>query len=124
MKNIKIRILLILMLLLSLFSGISINGNWGFVYQFEFIDFLQLNEIRFRDMLFCIIVIISHVGTAILPFFVEKKYFKKMLFYFPLIYLLGYLFLRPEFLILLIPFIILWVVTITSAKKSVIISTN
>lgn len=122
MKNVKIRVFLISMILLSLFSGISINNNWGFIYQFEFIDFLQLHGIRFKEVCFWIIVILSHIGIAALPFFVEHHYFRKMLLYFPMTYLLGYLFLRPEFLFLLIPFIIIWSITMIIAKKSILLS--
>ena len=106
------------MILLSLFSGISINRNWGFIYQFEFIDFLQLRERGFKDFLIWGIVILSHIGIISLPFLVNSIYFKKMLLYFPLIYLLGYLFLEAGFFMLLIPFMIVWIVTMVYHRKT------
>jgi len=118
MKNTKTIILLVLMILLSLFSGISINRNWGFIYQFEFIDFLQLRERGFKDFLIWGIVILSHIGIISLPFLVNSIYFKKMLLYFPLIYLLGYLFLEAGFFMLLIPFMIVWIVTMVYHRKT------
>ncbi|QNR83023.1 hypothetical protein H9N25_13660 [Pedobacter riviphilus] len=118
MKNTKTIILLVLMILLSLFSGISINRNWGFIYQFEFIDFLQLREREFKDYLIWGIIIVSHVGIISLPFLVKTSYFKKVLLYFPLVYLLGYLLLEAGFFMLLIPFMIVWIVTIVYHRKT------
>ncbi|WP_231424239.1 MULTISPECIES: hypothetical protein [Pedobacter] len=118
MKPTKTIILLILMVLLSLFSGISINGNWGFIYQFEFIDFLQLRKTGIKDFLIWGIIIVSHIGIISLPFLANNSNFKKMLFYFPLVYLLGYLFIEAGFFILLIPFMILWIVTIIYHRKA------
>jgi len=118
MKNIRIKILLVLMIVLSLFMGISINGNWGFLYQFEFFDFLQLHEKGFKDYVLWGIIILSHIGIICLPFMVEKNYFRRILVYFPLIYWLGYLFLEAGYFILLIPFAAVWIVLLLYFKKN------
>jgi hypothetical protein len=117
MKNTTILILLMLMILLSLFSGISINGNWGFVFQYEFFDFLQLRETKFFDYFLWVIIIVSDIGIFSLPFLVNKDYFKKLLFTFPLIYLGCYFVLSLGFFLLLIPFAITWIITLLKLNK-------
>ena|GEM_PF-1775007 len=105
------------MILLSLFSGISINKNWSFVYQFEFIDFLKLHETSLIDTLVWCAILLSHIGIIILPFCIGNKYFKKMLWYFPLIFLVGFLILEAGFFILLIPFMIIWLIVLNTSKE-------
>jgi hypothetical protein len=107
--------LLIVMILLSLFTGMSINRNWFFIFQFEFIDYpdiIKAGHSNMRDNLLWGILLLAHFGIFSLPFLTKVVYFKKLLLWFPIIYLLGYVFLRAEFIILLIPFIILWVITL------------
>ena len=83
MKNKNTVILLIIMHLLRLFSGISINRKWGFVFQFEFFDFLQLRAIGLKHYLSWGIIILSHIGILALPFLRGKRYFAKALLLFP-----------------------------------------
>ncbi|MET0572246.1 MAG: hypothetical protein ABWZ79_12530, partial [Pedobacter agri] len=71
-----------------------------------------------NDFLIWGIIILSHIGIIILPFLVNNNNFKKMLFYFPLVYLLGYLLLEAGFFILLTPFMIFWIVTIFYHRKT------
>lgn len=95
------------MLLLSLFSGIAINGKWGFVFQFEFCDFLQMRKLSPFSYVLWVIVIISHVGSMVsLSFFVAHRNFKKMVLGFPLIYLVGFMLLEAGIFLLLIPFMV------------------
>jgi len=116
MKNLKTKMLLILMILLSLFSGIPINGYWDFVYHYEFVDFLGKVETSLRDYFIWLVIIFSHIGILILPFCVEKKYFKKMLLYFPLIFLIGYFILVTPFFFILTPFTLVWLITLNFSK--------
>lgn len=119
MKNLNIKILLVLMILLSLFSGITINGMSGAIYTFELISFPDMlrYEVILRDLVLWIITILSHVGIVALPLFVERPYFKKLLICFPVIYLVGYFFLILPYFILLMPFMFFWLVSLYMARK-------
>lgn len=117
----KIIILLIVMIVLSLFSGISINQNWAFVFQFEFFDYPEILkdglEDNVRNIILWIIILLAHIGIVMLPFLTKSHHFNKLLLWFPLVYLLGYVFLSAEFVFLLIPFIIIWGITLRLSKK-------
>ncbi len=116
----KIIILLTVMIILSFFSGISINRNWFFIFQFELIDFPEMilaGHVRIVKIMLWCLVIISHMGILLLPFVSSTKYFKLALLILPLVYLLSYLFLRAEFLVLLIPFTIIWLITLRVSNR-------
>lgn len=121
MKNIGVRLLLIIMILSSFFSGYPLKGRWSFVYQFEFIDYPEAINCcikDYKDVFFWGVVVVSHIGFSVLPFLnIERRYFKKMLLYLPLSYLLGYLILLPPMIFLLIPFIGFWVMAMVDIKK-------
>ncbi|RNL54725.1 hypothetical protein D7004_06245 [Pedobacter jejuensis] len=117
MKEIKIIILLTIMILVSLFSGIPINKNWSFVYQFEFLDFPKLHETSIVDTIIWCTMLLSHIGIIVLPFCIKNKFFKKMLWYFPLTFLLSFLILEAGFFILLIPFMIIWLIALNVSKE-------
>jgi len=119
----KIVVLLMVMIALSLFAGMSINQNWFFTYQFEFIDYpaiIRAGHSNMRDNLLWGILLLAHFGIFSLPFLINGRYFKKLLLWLPIIYLLAYLLFQGEFIILLIPFIIIWLITIKVAKRSII----
>lgn len=105
------------MILLSLFMGISINGMWAILYRFEFFVFFELPNKKPMDFIIWSIVVLSHFGVLTLPFFVENRLFKKLLLYFPMIYLLGYLVLEAGHFILLLPFMVVWIITLINARK-------
>jgi len=117
----KINFLLIVMILLSLFIGMSINRNWFFIYQLEFIDYPEIlkdgREDNVRNIILWVIILLSHIGIIILPFLTKSRLFSKLLLWFPLIYLLSYVFFRAEVVFLLIPFIIIWVMTLRLCRK-------
>lgn len=115
--KLEIVLLTIVMILLSLFSGIIINGDWVVLYQYEFsfsADMLDNFEV-WRLLLWCI-GLLAHLGIFVLPFLINSLYFKRMLLYSPLIYVLTYLFLSWKFF-LLIPFMVIWLCTMLVAKR-------
>lgn len=116
----KILPLLIAMVLLSCFAGMSINGNWFFTYQFEIFDvpaMIIAGQSDLREIIFWPIVCLAHIGIVVLVFLINSISFRKYLLYLPIIYLGGYLFLRAEFLVLLIPFIICWIIALRIGRK-------
>lgn len=118
-KEIKIILLLVLMILLSFFSGISINQQWSFVYQYEFIDFPEIMnkyDLSPRELPAWILVLLSHLGILFLPFSIRLSSFRKLLIWFPLGFLAGYVILQLTIVFLLLPFIIVWVITLRKSK--------
>jgi len=114
-------ILLTVLILLSLFFGVSINGQWAFLYQFEFVDMPKMAETAtpFKIAMW-IGMLLSHVGIFMLPFITGKPYFRKTLLIFPLAYLLFTALLSFGFIFLLIPFFILWIVTLIYCNRRII----
>ena len=116
----KIIPFLIGMTIFSCFAGMSINRNWFFTYQFELFDYPEIilaNRSNIRDISLWMILVLSHLGIVLLPFFKRYHSFRKLLLYLPISYLAAYFLLRPEFLFLLIPFIILWLLSLRRERK-------
>ena len=119
MKKNSIILWLILMILLSLFAGAPADRGWSFIYQFEIIGFLQFLGTSALAYFFQVIILLAHVGIFSLPFFINKGFFRKMLFYFPLVYILGYAVAAYAVLLVLIPFIIVWLIILRKYKQKV-----
>jgi hypothetical protein len=118
MKNVTV--LLILMILLSLFVGIPLNGHWWVLYKSEFFDIPH--SLRHPSMMrsaIYLVLILSHVGILALPFLIGKAVFKRLLVVAPLLFLISFYVLDGFFIFLLIPFILTWlaVAVLLSGKK-------
>lgn len=118
MKNIKIRIWLVVLAILSLISGISINGKWGFVYQFTFISGpdmiirdIREDPINLRFLIFWLLAFLSHVVLLILPFIPYKKInITKWALYVPLIFIITQMLAVWLYLaFIFIPFLAVWI---------------
>lgn len=120
MKHITLRVLLIIMILLSFFSGITINGVSGAIYTYEFISLPQMlsHQLSYLQLFLWIVIIIAHIGIVLLPFLVEKSFFKKMLLICPATFLAAYVILIVPYFILLMPFLIFWLISLQIAKKN------
>jgi hypothetical protein len=123
----KIIPFLICMTVFSCFAGMSINNNWFFTYQFELYDYpdvILARRSNIRDISLWLVLVLSHLGIVLLPFFTRQHSFRKLLLYLPTIYLIAYFLLRPEFLLLLIPFIIIWLLALRRERKLARISSD
>ncbi len=129
MKSIddKITLLILTFLLIACtFIGVSLNGgDKGNLYLNGFFrDFIALRWDVFRDS-FYILVLISTICLYLIPLFFLSKHRKKIFIIVPLIYLLLTLISFPLFIILLIPFILVWIililVTVNYDKKTLLL---
>ncbi|MFC3560833.1 hypothetical protein [Pedobacter jamesrossensis] len=117
MKNIKI--FLFLMILASVFSGVKLK-EWAFLFQFEFIDFPtgMIGKADSWDILKWIILLISHAIIFSLPFRTSSKSFKNNLIFFPAVFIVVFSLFSLGFLLLLIPFILFWLISLYLTKKA------
>lgn len=114
------RILLILMILSSLFVGISINGQWMTLYGYEFFavpGMIRNNTISTSQITIWIVLLASHAIIFSLPFIQNKKIFRKALIFSPIIFLLAYAYLNAFNLLFLIPFLIIWIICLFKLRN-------
>lgn len=118
--NMKLKIFLVLMILSSLFMGISINGHWGSLWQFEFVDFLQMRKLS--KMPFAVAcwgaAVVSHIFIFILPFITRHRNFRRILWIAPIVYLLCMTMLSLLNALILIPFIVFWILSLNTSAKA------
>lgn len=115
------KILIIIMLILSLFMGIPTNKGWFTLYGTEFFGpFYVLKGGNFPNNLLVIwiLLILFHLSIFSLPFIIKKSYFKYVLYYAPLSFIITYFLFAPLAIFFLIPFIIVWVICIVRFNKS------
>ena len=126
MKNILIYALLIILIVLSLFTGLSINGNFSYLYEFAFVSFPEIiisNWHSHRDSLnifqyiHWMLTVIAHIGVIILHFIYFKFKSRKLLIYIPLAFLVMQFFILAIFIFILIPFAIVWLIALVLSSK-------
>lgn len=127
MKNITITILLILLALLSLFTGFSINNRFSFLYQYPFIDGPEMfygdilrGTVKWAMLIHWLFLFITNLGIIALPFIYMKRYGKKLVFYIPLLFLICEFFYLAIFIFILVPFVILWLIILVIIKKQLV----
>jgi hypothetical protein len=105
----NMKYLLILMILLSLFVGVSTNIAFFTLYGSEFpgvISMINAGTFSKFDLIVWIILLISHLMVVTLPFLTKTTCFEKLLVIAPLSFILFYILLEGAlFVLLLIPFI-------------------
>lgn len=112
-KPIIMKILLIALIFLSLFVGISINGQWNFLYSLEFNgipNLIKHNLIDSSILIAWIILLCSHIVIFALPFLIKNKYFKMAIIFAPAVFILCHIFLGGVMAFLLFPFFIIWLI--------------
>ncbi len=113
------KILLILMILLSLFTGVPTNKGWFILYEFEFWP-LTDGDINAEQLMFLIIwipLVLSHLGLAALLFMTQKSYFHTLLVIIPLAFLFLFIVFMHLSAPLLVPFLLVWFVALIKASK-------
>lgn len=120
-KNLKPKfIVLFILLFASTFLGVPINGGdkgWFFAFSNEMIVFGNTSEINLRTLILVWILVVTHLSLFALPFIKKNKHFFKLLVAIPLLYLLLQVAIFYFILILLVPFIIVWVITLVAWKN-------
>src|SRR5476651_2664995 len=107
------KVLLSLMILFSVFMGVSTNIGTFTLYETEFsgaISSLTAGKLTLIETTEWIMLLTAHVGIVCLPFLTKKEYFRMLLVSIPLIFILIYFLFANLIVVLLIPFIIIWAV--------------
>jgi hypothetical protein len=114
--KIIIKTLSVLLILLSLIGGFSINGSWSFLYEFEFVEMPRLfstGQQTMGDIIAWTLMLVAHCGITALPFITQKRYFRGIVISAPLLFILVYVAMATIFaLLFLLPFIIVWIVAL------------
>lgn len=123
MNKLILRICLIILAILSLYSDISINDESMFAYRNTF-DILNLNFIDqvggfdWLSFLQRIFLLLSGCMILIFPFLFQKiKYFKIILIIVPLLFLICQTYFFIPLAIGFIPFTVIWIITIFLANS-------
>lgn len=98
-RNIEIRIWLSILAIVSLFTCISLNGQWSFVYQYTFFffrssdimykDIVNHDQLELRFLIYWSVAFFSQVTLLLFPIIYNKINIKKWIFYIPLIFVLS-----------------------------------
>lgn len=118
MKNSTFRFWLFMLVLLSLFSGLSLNGQWSSSYSYTFISgpdliIRSINSHSFDWVLFLqwLLIIASQLIIVAFPFLFTKLHsFKVWFFVVPFVFLLSQVTLYGPLMVIFIPFFILWLI--------------
>ncbi|MNE66067.1 hypothetical protein D3C80_1615970 [compost metagenome] len=115
-KKNQIGLVLCLLALISssLFVKISIQGASFYLFYFEWEALKGLYTSLKEKPLFGFaysLLILTHFGIILLPFFIRKRCFKNLLLFLPLTYiLLHYITGKGLMLMMLVPFIGIWLI--------------
>ncbi len=114
------RVILFFLILLTLFVGVPINGEWNMLYDFELISvpdmLFKYHSLGLAQVLLWLILIGFHLALCTLPFIIKKKYFGRALFIVPLCFFITYFILEPLTSLFLIPFLIAWILCMLGNK--------
>ncbi|MBB5638499.1 hypothetical protein HDE68_004431 [Pedobacter cryoconitis] len=115
------KFLLVLMIVFSFIGGFSINGVWSFLFQFEFIDMLNMIKMGNQsssEVVAWIAILIGHIGIISLPFLTKNIYFKVVLLSAPLLFILGFIAsVSILAIVFLFPLIITWIIAVIYRNK-------
>lgn len=119
----NLRTWLVVLALLSIFTGLPINGQWFFTYQntFSGIDVYVLNptaRFEWASFLSWVITFLSGSSILLFPFFYKRiKFFKIVLLIIPTAFLIFQTRLFIPMLVVFVPFFITWQITLILAKR-------
>ncbi len=116
MKNINTRLGLVILAVLSLISGIPINGVWSLAYQFTFMSGPEMIFIAIKNhsinVIFIILwlsIFLSNIAILFFPFIPYRRInVNKCILYIPLVFLIGQFLIWSFFSFVLLPFIAVW----------------
>jgi hypothetical protein len=113
--------LIIIMLILSIIVGIPTNLGWFTLYGSEFTGpYSRMVAGTFRPFEFInwSFLITAHLCVVSLLFLTHKSYFKNLLFWFPLIFVVIFIMYDMSAFFFLIPFIIVWGISLYKSRKN------
>lgn len=110
------KVLILLMLFFSVFMGIPTNKAFFSLYGSEFlgvISMIKAGTYPAIQLVCWILLLITHAGMVSLLFLTNKSYFGALLMIIPFLFIFFYIFSTDILIIvLLIPFIIVWIIAI------------
>lgn len=116
----NMKALLVVMIFFSVCMGIPTNIATFTLYGCEFsgaLYDLKAGRLTTIEIIGWIALLITHAGMICLPFLTTKKYFKRLLISIPLVFITLYILLSGLLIvILLMPFIIVWIVCLIKLK--------
>ncbi|MEO8949379.1 MAG: hypothetical protein ABI308_13270 [Mucilaginibacter sp.] len=110
------KILLFLMILLSIVIAVPVNGGdkgWFSLYETEFTDaiyMIKTGGMELSRFVIWIMLLIVHLSVICLPFLTTRYFFKELLIFSPLVFVILYAIWYLIIAFLLIPFVIVWIV--------------
>jgi len=109
------KILIFLMIIFSIITGVT--GNLGFIslYNIEFIGpiaILKSGNYNLSMVVLWIVLVLSHLALISLIFLTRSNYFKTLLVWVPLMFLVIFIVFVFWSFFLLIPFIIVWLIAL------------
>ena len=108
---------LVLLIALTLFMGVPINGATNLLYGFEYASIGQISGLNFLERLILLILLISHLFIFLLPLLTRSKNFFNILTFAPISFVLSYFLLNLFMIFALIPFIFMWVICLFLRKE-------
>lgn len=118
--NTVMKKLIILMLLLSVFMGVSTNIGWFTLYGTEFsgpISLIKGNLFTAFEMVHWSILLLAHAMVVSLIFLTKNKNFMLLLTWFPLQFLIIYMSFDLLASFFLIPFMVVWIIAVIKQRK-------
>ena len=116
-------LLLIILAVQSLFTGYSINNQFEFLYEYAFVSMpgvlaspKYLPNLSILQIVHWIFLVIAYICMVILPiiYYFRKSY--KLVIYVPLFFLVSQFISLTIFSVVLIPFIVVWIITLILLK--------
>lgn len=114
------KILILLMLVLSTITGVPTNLGFVSLYGMEFdgpISIFKSGNYNSSMVILWTLLILSHVALASLVFLTTKLYFKTILIWIPLTFIIVFIVSDFWSFFLLIPFIIVWIVALVKQGR-------
>jgi hypothetical protein len=112
-----IKLPLVLLIILSLYMVVPINGDSDLLYLSEYHSIISIHRLSFIETLILILLLISHVFIFLLPFLTNNKNFSTILILAPIGFILSYFLFNIYSIIALFPFIGAWIVCLSLRKE-------
>ena len=112
--------LIFLMIICSIITGVT--GNLGFIslYEMEFdgpVSLFKLGNYNSSMLVLWIVLVLSHLALISLIFLTKSNYFKTLLVWVPLMFLIIFIVFVFWSFFLLIPFIIVWIIALVKQRN-------
>ncbi|WP_419802268.1 hypothetical protein [Mucilaginibacter sp.] len=114
------KVLVFLMIMFSTITGAT--GNLGFIslYNIEFIGpiaILKSGNYNLSTLVLWIVLVLSHLALISLIFLTKSNYFKALLVWVPLMFLVIFIVFIFWSFFLLTPFIIVWLIALFKQSR-------